>query len=99
MLALLLVAVFLAAGAFFVVVLAFVFVAVFFAGAFLVAAALVAVFFAAGALVVVVAFAAGFSAALPGAASFTGPEVPVGDGSVSKMVTIRRGTGQIVLDS
>lgn len=97
MLALLLVAVFLAAGAFFVVVLALVFVAVFFAGALLAAAVLVAVFFAAGALVVV-AFAAGFSAALPGAASFTGPEVPVGDGSVSKVMTTRRDIGRIVLD-
>ena len=93
----LLVAVFFAAGAFFVVVLALVVfaAAVFFAGAFLVAAVLVAVFFAAGALVV---FAAGLSAAVFGPASFTGPEVPGGGSNVSRVITKRKHFGQIVLD-
>lgn len=93
-LALLLVAVFFAAGAFFVVVVFL--VAVFFAaGAFLVAVFLVAVFFAAGALVV---FAAGLSAAVFGPASFTGPEVPGGGSNVSRVITKRKHFGQIVLD-
>lgn len=73
-LALLLVAVFLA-GAFFVAV----FVAVFLAGAFLVVAVLVAVAFGLAA----VFFAAGLAVDALGPASFTGPEVPVHDSEVS----------------
>ena len=62
------------AGAFFVAAL----VAVFFAGAFLVAVlALAGAFFAIGLL----------SPALDGAASFTGPDVPVEGGEVSDMLT------------
>lgn len=85
-LAFVLVAVFFAAGAFLVVVVFLAAVVFFAAGAFLVAA----VFLAAGAFLAAaglsVFFAAGLSAVLV-AASFTGPEVPVGDGEVSKMQT------------
>ena len=68
------------AGAFFVAVL----VAAFLAGAFLAAAVLVLVavaFFAAGAFLA----AAGLLSAVFGPASFTGPDVPVGDGEVSRV--------------
>lgn len=74
--ALLLVAVFLA-GAFLVAGL----VAVFFGAAFLVVADLVAVF----ALAAVAFFAAGLVVP-PGAASFTGPDVPIEGGEVSELI-------------
>ena len=87
MLALLLVAVAFLAGAFFVAVLA---PAAFFAGAFFVAVLVVVAFFAAGAFLVAAGLA---SPDLVGAASFTGPDVPVGGGEVSIAYTERTRDG------
>lgn len=93
-LALALVAVFLVVVAFVVVFLAGAFlvaaalVAVFFAAGFFAAAVLVAVFFSAGAFLVV-AFAVGLLSALLGAASLIGPEAPVGDDEVSRLIERR----------
>ena len=77
---LLLVAVAFLAGAFLVAALVAV---AFFAGAFFLAV-LVAAVFLAGAF-----FSAGLLSLLLGAASLTGPDVPVGDGEVSNMISMQ----------